>query len=66
MLAFWDGNKALTVRKSGNRGFLTEQSVVIIEQSLSHYYSNIAVTQKWNTLIQQLIEGETLVLWSII
>ena len=38
-----------------------EQSVILIEQSLRHYYSNIEVTQKVKySLQQQLKEGKVI------
>jgi len=51
MLAFRDDNEAEAVRKSidcifKNQDSLLEQSVILIEQLLWHYYSNIAVNLK--------------------
>ena len=48
MLAFYGDHKPSTARKSAdyaeNRDTLIEQSVILIQQSLRHYYSNRAVT----------------------
>ena len=66
MLAFWGDNEALTAAihqkdrdtliDDSDRDTLIDDSVILIKQSLGHYYSNIAVTKSQNTLKQQTIK----------